>query len=292
MNEQYPSWLKFALTFEGTREIPGDQHNKQIQEFLKVASGGKMLPDETANCAAFAQYCLVKTGFQIPYTLSAKEMMNLGLAKGMFREISNPVPGCIVVMNRKNAKESWQGHVGFYINKGKFWIFNPTGDGQVQVDQVNVFGANQDDEVKYKWFDKSLVICYLWPAAALTLPDIVRIEKFRGTEWTNAKMEPLPEIQTPNNIIVEIQKNKTNKLLLVWYQALSGLKVLGWVIVDAMKIYPATREAGQAITNLIKGDKNPKDPIIKEQSLIQLCLSFIKQLLEKIVAWFKKKGTK
>lgn len=290
MSEQYPSWLKLALTFEGTKEIPGDQHNKQIQEFLKVASGGKMLPDETANCAAFVQYCLVKTGFQIPYTLSAKEMMNLGLAKWMFREILNPVPGCIVVMNRKNAKESWQGHVGFYINKGKFWIFNPTGDGQVQVDQVNVFGANQDDEAKYKWYDKSLVIAYLWPTAALTLPEIIRIEKFRGTEWTNAKMEPLPEIpNTPNIVITEIQQSKINKIQLLGYQILAELKVLGWVLIDVMKIYPATKEAGQALTELFKkGEKNNET----EQSLVQLCLKVIKQLFEKIVLWLKKKGTK
>jgi uncharacterized protein (TIGR02594 family) len=285
----YPSWLKLALTFEGTKEIPGDKHNPNIVEFLRVASGGKMLPDETANCAAFAQYCLVKTGFQIPYTLSALALKN----SDCFRVIKDPVPGCIVVMRRVGASESWQGHAGFYIaiRKTKYDT-KITDSGTIELESINVFGANQDDEVKYKWFDKSLVICYLWPAAALTLPDIQRIAKFRGAEWTNSKMEPLPEIiETQNATFTSIQKNKANnKLLLVWYKALSGLKVMGWVLVDAMKIYPATREAGQAIANLIKGDKLPKEntePIQGEQSLIDICLKFVKQLLEKLVQFIK-----
>ncbi|MFA5194687.1 MAG: TIGR02594 family protein [Bacteroidales bacterium] len=278
---EYPSWLKLAFTFEGTREIPDDKHNPNIVEFLRVASGGKILPDETNWCAASVIYPLIKSGYQVPLTLSAKEMMNIGLKNGQFIEIKKPRLGCIVIMKCKNATESWQAHTGFWLDHD-----------QIRTKDL-IYGGNQSNGFIQQWFDKSLVIAYLWPTMILTFPEIKRIAKFRGSEWTNSKMEPLPEIpDTPNIVITEIQESKSNKFMLAWYKLLSGLKVMGWVLVDIMKIYPATKEAGQAITNLIKGDKNPKETPKVEQTWIQICLSFIKELFEKLVTWLKKKGTK
>ena len=76
-----------------------------------------------------------------PYTgkLNARSWLDIGM------ETNNPQPGDVVVLWRE-SKNSWKGHVGFYINRVD--------------DEIFILGGNQDNQVKISGYPSSRLLGY------------------------------------------------------------------------------------------------------------------------------------
>ena len=104
--------------------------------------------DETAWCACFVNWCLIKSGRAAGPSAKAKDWLNYGTP------LDTPVPGAITVIYKK-PKPSTTGfspsgyHVGFYVSGG-------TG-------RVTLLGGNQSNMVCQKTFVGHNVQGYRWP---------------------------------------------------------------------------------------------------------------------------------
>lgn len=110
-------------TFYGLREIPGPDHQPEIQSFLKSTWFDEH-DDETPWCSAFVNWCMETT--RLPFTDSprARSWLEWGVAT------ETPVEGDLVILSRGTGN---QGHVGFYVTSGR--------------GRIAVLGGNQDDRV-------------------------------------------------------------------------------------------------------------------------------------------------
>jgi len=109
---------ELGLQHYGTREIAGGKHNPKVLEYFKEVGHGWVKDDETAWCAAFAGYCLKKTGYLTSGKLNARSFLDLPNAG-----ITAPRLGDILIFWRI-ASDSPYGHVGFYIaeNDDNYWV--------------------------------------------------------------------------------------------------------------------------------------------------------------------------
>lgn len=122
-----------------TKEIVGPQHNQQIVDFFKAVGHGWIKDDETAWCAAFVGAMLSEAGLEGTGKLNARSYLDWGEPI----DLNEAKPGDIVVFWRVNPN-SWQGHVGFYVNHG--------------ATVVSVLGGNQDNEVNIKPYKKDVLL--------------------------------------------------------------------------------------------------------------------------------------
>ncbi len=114
--------LEKAFSYLGTEEVKGRIHNKDIIKMFADVGHQWVKNDETAWCAAFVGSCL---DFGSP--------------------TAKPKLGDLVVFWRGN-KNGWQGHVGFYLNEHKGYIYT--------------LGGNQSDSVCVKKYPKTKVLGY------------------------------------------------------------------------------------------------------------------------------------
>lgn len=137
-----PDWLARARTFIGTREIPGDDHNPLILEWLGTTSLGRWgaSRDETAWCSAFVNAMMLAEGIEGSGSAMARSWLGWGV------ELEDPRPGCVVVL-RRGAPPA--GHVGILERA----------DGE----SVHLLGGNQGNEVSVRAYPRSRVIGYRWP---------------------------------------------------------------------------------------------------------------------------------
>jgi uncharacterized protein (TIGR02594 family) len=125
----------------GVKERAGDADHPRILEYLRATT----LPepycgrDETSWCSAFVNWCLAQTGITGTNSAAARSWQQWG------REITEPVPGCIVVLWRGNPS-SWQGHVGFFISQADRF--------------VTLLGGNQGDAVTISRYARNRVLSY------------------------------------------------------------------------------------------------------------------------------------
>lgn len=131
--------FQIALGEYGVRGIPGTSHNSQILRYFSNIGSKWVKDDETAWCAAFANWCFWKAGLKVPGTLAARSFLTLG------KRTLAPKLGDIVVFWRV-SKDSPYGHVGFFVRETK--------------DAVYVLGGNQSNEVNITLFPKSQVLDY------------------------------------------------------------------------------------------------------------------------------------
>jgi uncharacterized protein (TIGR02594 family) len=170
-----PRWLKFACQEEAAdiHEYRGlDDNNPRILEYIstvpmlarinykyfdkktkkRIDTGRRMSTvDETAWCACFVNWCLMKAEMSAPGHSMAKDWLNYGTRLGD----NEPKVGAVAVIYRKpdaaTANMTGSGfHVGFYIG-------GPA-DGPV------LLGGNQSDMVRRKQF-KGYKVTYQWPAS-------------------------------------------------------------------------------------------------------------------------------
>ena len=130
--------LIIALGELGQEEIPGDEDNPRISEYLATVNLGS--DDEIPWCAAFVNWCLEQSGVKGTKRPNAKSYLNWGY------HIGDPMPGCVCVFQR--GDKGWQGHVGFYLDSDKYSIY--------------LLGGNQSDKVCIRKYSIDRFISARW----------------------------------------------------------------------------------------------------------------------------------
>jgi uncharacterized protein (TIGR02594 family) len=129
-----------ARTHIGTREIPGSKHNPLIVTWLRKISSW-IHDDETPWCAAFVNAMAEETGYEQSGKLNARSFMEVGMPIAL----ENAKPGDVVVFWRV-AKDSWEGHVAFFVSY----------DPRTQL--VRVLGGNQSDSVSVANYSRAQLL--------------------------------------------------------------------------------------------------------------------------------------
>lgn len=148
-DEFLPDWMTIAAGEwgRGVIEIAGIQANPRILVYL-ACTGLKntkyALSDETAWCAAFASWVMMKAGRRSPRTAAARDWLKWG------QPLQLPKPGCIVVFDRSDPRNPNAAHVGF-------WTGNETST------TLDVLGGNQRNRVCVAPYEKRSVLGYRWP---------------------------------------------------------------------------------------------------------------------------------
>lgn len=140
-----PSTMKhilIALGESGQKEVVGNQDNPEILKYFDALGfDGSKLKDETSWCAAFANWVLKQAELPYQKTLNARSFLKLGEKI----EEGNQALGDIVVFWRE-SKDSWKGHVAFYIRETDNWIY--------------CLGGNQSNTVKVSAYPKYRLLEY------------------------------------------------------------------------------------------------------------------------------------
>lgn len=134
-------WMAEAYKELGQSEISGNEHNPRILEYHS-ATNLKATTDEVPWCSAFVNWVMQKCQLGGTHSAAARSWLQYGW------EMEKPAYGCIVVMKR--GKNSWMGHVGFYL-------------GEVAGEKIVVLGGNQGNKVCEAVFPKYAVLGYRWP---------------------------------------------------------------------------------------------------------------------------------
>jgi uncharacterized protein (TIGR02594 family) len=137
-------WLEIAQKEIGVKEVYGGNDNPRIIEYHTKTSL-KAQGDETAWCSSFVNWCIDKAGMKGTNSAAARSWLAWGVRIPSYRK------GCIVVLKRGTS--SWQGHVGFAVDK-KFGF-------------VKILGGNQSNAVNEKWYPSYKVLGYRWPISGV-----------------------------------------------------------------------------------------------------------------------------
>jgi len=113
----------------GLKEWPGAKHNPEIVDMFAEVGHDWVQDDETPWCAAFVGAVLGQAGLRGTGKLSARSYQHWGEEVAL----EDAEPGDIVVFWR-GSPDSWQGHVGFFVE------LNST-------DRIIVLGGNQGNAV-------------------------------------------------------------------------------------------------------------------------------------------------
>jgi uncharacterized protein (TIGR02594 family) len=131
--------MQIAFDEYGISESKGSVHNKRILEYFAVAGHSWVKNDETAWCAAFANYICRKANLESTGKLNARSFLGIG------KKVATPKFGDLVIFWR-GSKDSWQGHVGFYVTSRGNYIYT--------------IGGNQSDKVNISPYAKSRLLGY------------------------------------------------------------------------------------------------------------------------------------
>lgn len=130
---------EIALGEYGVHAIPGDVDSPRVLKYFKEIGHKWVDDDETAWCAAFVNWCLLKAGKPQTGMLLARSFMQYGVST------KTPILGDIVVLWRI-SKTSEFGHVGFFIHDTENYIY--------------ILGGNQSNQVNIQRFPKSQLLDY------------------------------------------------------------------------------------------------------------------------------------
>jgi len=131
--------LLLALSQWGVKGTTGIIHNPEVMKYFKETGHSWVKDDETAWCAAFINWCLIKSGFNQTGSLAARSFLTYG------NGVLKPALGDIVVLWRISPTSPY-GHVGLYITEDK--------------ENVYILGGNQTNAVNCRAFPKTQVITY------------------------------------------------------------------------------------------------------------------------------------
>jgi uncharacterized protein (TIGR02594 family) len=142
------SWLSHAWgeMLRGVREIPGDEHEPRILEYLSTI--GLSDADETPWDSAFVNWCLQQADFSGTGNGRSRSWLDWGIP------LDQPKPGCIAVFWR-GSEDGMMGHVGFYMGQG--------------ANHIHVLGGNQDNAVRVGQYGSDRLLGYREPATANSL---------------------------------------------------------------------------------------------------------------------------
>ena len=140
-NEEFP-YIPVAFAEFGVREIPGNQHNPRILEYIKSTDLAKYpsLPDETDWCAAFVNWCVENVGLPSTNSAVVSQWRNWGIKPPSMRR------GCVVTFR---WDDGWD-HISFYLGDlGNYLI---------------CLGGNQSDAVWISVYHKKYVTSFRVPS--------------------------------------------------------------------------------------------------------------------------------
>lgn len=127
-----------AKTYLGTRELPGNQHNKTILGWLR-----RLMPsadaDEISWCSSFVDAMAAETGYEQARKLTARSWLAVGEAI----PAAMAQAGDVIVFWRESP-DSWKGHVAFFQS----W------EGQ----KVRVLGGNQSNAVTSALYPRNQIL--------------------------------------------------------------------------------------------------------------------------------------
>lgn len=122
--------IELASQFIGFSE---KRNHNELQKLLR------MNPTRNQWCASFVTAIERLAGERGTGVLAARAYLNYGT------EVKIPKPGDIVILWR-GARDSYEGHVGYLIEKG--------------INSVTILGGNQDHQVKIKKYPRERVLGY------------------------------------------------------------------------------------------------------------------------------------
>lgn len=149
-----PLWLGIARREDGQMEQPGTSQNPRILDFVATFPylrriHGTTAPtlaeqDETAWCACFVNWCLLRAGQLGGPDASAASWRDYGASS------AKPVPGAVTIIYSTPSSDTASGfHVAFFVRSGA---------GK----RVTLYGGNQSNKVCLKEFGYEK-IWYRWP---------------------------------------------------------------------------------------------------------------------------------
>ncbi len=128
------SILNIALGQYGHKEVLGEKDNPEILKYFNdLGFDGSQLKDETAWCAAFANWVLLQAGIPGTNKLNAKSFLDIG------EKTDTPALGDLVVLWRVSPND-WRGHVGFFIRESET--------------HIHILGGNQNNQVCIRPYPK------------------------------------------------------------------------------------------------------------------------------------------
>jgi len=137
-----PLWLEIAKKELGVKEVDGDGNNPRIIQY-HAQTTLKATEDKISWCSSFVNWALYKAGIKGTQSAAARSWLNWG------RELKVPRVGAVVVLWR-GKKDSWQGHVAFYVREDEKYYY--------------LLGGNQNNEVNISPYLKSRVLGIRWPS--------------------------------------------------------------------------------------------------------------------------------
>jgi uncharacterized protein (TIGR02594 family) len=132
--------LSIALSEYATSELKGEKHNPEVVKYAQQNPAFKWITDdETAWCAIFVNWCLLKAGISGTNKANARSFQGYGTEV----ELKDAQPGDIVVFWR-GEPQGWQGHVAFYVSHDK--------------GNVYCLGGNQSNKVNISPYSRSKLL--------------------------------------------------------------------------------------------------------------------------------------
>ncbi len=132
--------IDIAFTQYGIQEVSGETDNPEVLKYFnEIGFDGESLKDETAWCAAFANWVCKQAGCDYSGKLNARSFLTVG------EKVTAPKAGDIVVLWRGNPS-GWKGHVGFFIRETDTHIY--------------MLGGNQGNQVCIAPYDKKRLLEY------------------------------------------------------------------------------------------------------------------------------------
>ncbi|NQY29963.1 MAG: TIGR02594 family protein [Flavobacteriaceae bacterium] len=124
----------------GIKEIPGRKDNPEVLKyFFELGYDGHKLKDETAWCSAFANWVCKTACLDYSKLLNARSWLRIGTP------VTIPQLGDVVILWREK-RNSWKGHVGFYMNHDEKYIY--------------ILGGNQSNKVCIRRYPKGKLLGY------------------------------------------------------------------------------------------------------------------------------------
>jgi len=119
--------INIALSQYGITEY-SNAENPEILKYFHQTGQKWVKEDELSWCSAFVNWVAKTCGKPYSGKLNARSWLDIGIP------VDIPIIGDIVILWRE-SKDSWKGHVGFYINESDrhIWILGGNQNNMVRI---------------------------------------------------------------------------------------------------------------------------------------------------------------
>jgi len=123
-----PPWMQIAIMEQGVQEW-GQGDNPRILEYLRSTGiSGSMLKDETAWCAAFVNWCLLRAGYSPQGSARVSDWWGWG------RPVAATY-GAVCILQPLTVDQAGSGHIGFLhaMDAENVWLLSGNSKNQVRI---------------------------------------------------------------------------------------------------------------------------------------------------------------